>query len=170
MEIKTIVVGPLQTNCYLLIKDRDCLIVDPGAEGNKIKAAIGDKNLIGIIITHHHFDHLDALEAFSDIPVYDCHNLNEGDNQIGEFIFKVIHTFGHTDDSISIYFEENKLIFSGDFLFKGTVGRTDLETGCPEVMNDSITKIKAYDDNIVVYPGHGESSTIGEEKINNPFF
>ena len=61
-------------------------------------------------------------------------------------------------------------MITGDFLFKGTIGRCDLDGGNFSFMYDSIQKIKQYDDDIVIYPGHGESSTLGEEKKYNPYF
>jgi len=170
MELKTIVVGPLQTNCYLLIKNNECLIIDPGDNADKIKSEIKDYKLIGIIITHHHFDHTGALNNFPNIPIYDYHNLTESEHQIGSFIFYIIHTLGHSDDSISIYFKNEKLMFSGDFLFKETIGRTDFETGSMKKMKESILRIKNYDNEIMIYPGHGAASSLGHEKRYNPYF
>jgi len=170
MEVKTVVVGPLQTNCYLLIKDNKCLMIDPGDNADKIKSIIGNNKLIGIIITHDHFDHVDAVGDFLDIPVYNYQNLSVGKHVIDSFSFDVIHTLGHSDDSISIYFKDSKLMFTGDFLFEGTIGRTDLETGSMDKMLGSISLIKEYDDDIIIYPGHGPSTTLGHEKRYNPYF
>jgi len=171
MKIKQIVVGPLQTNCYLLIKNQECLIIDPGDEANKILKSIGNNKIIGIIITHHHFDHVEALNNLpSDIPILDVNNLEEGENTIRDFKFEVIHTFGHSDDSITIYFKEEKLMFTGDFIFKESIGRTDLETGNDLMMKKSIANIKKYPDDIVIFPGHGDKTTLGYEKLYNHYF
>jgi len=170
MEIKTIVVGPIETNCYLLTKNNNCVIIDPGDEANKIKHFIGNNKLIGIIITHHHYDHVDALTDFNDIPIYDYHNLNEGSNNMDNFKFDIIHTLGHSDDSITIYFKDDKVMFTGDFLFNQTIGRTDLPGGSREMMLNSIEMIKEYDNEIIIYPGHGESTILGHEKRYNPYF
>lgn len=171
MNIKRIIVGELETNCYIVEKDDECIIIDPGAESLKIDRSI-DKKLIGIIITHHHYDHIGALEYFKekyDVPVYDYSNLNEGKNKIGKFVFEVVYTMGHSSDSIVIYFKEENIMFVGDFIFYHTVGRTDLPTGDYNQMKKSIEKIKNYD-NIDIYPGHGRTTTLKEEKENNIYF
>lgn len=171
MNIKTVIVGHLQTNCYILENDDDCIIVDPGAEPLKIEQEI-TKKLVGIIITHHHDDHIGALNYFQDkydIPVYDYNNLKEGNNNIGNFEFDIIRNPGHTSDSVSIYFKEDKNLFSGDFIFYHTIGRTDLPTGNYNEMKKSIEKIKEYDI-INIYPGHGRTTTLKEEIENNIYF
>lgn len=172
MNIKTIKVGCLNTNCYILEKDNKCLVIDPGDEIDKILANI-KYEVVGILLTHRHFDHVGALSdlvKYSNATVYDYDNLKEGINIIEPFTFLVIYTPGHTKDSISFYFKEDKVMFTGDFLFHGDTGRTDLLTGSDEDMRESIDKIKKYDDNIKIYPGHEESSTLGEEKKNNISF
>jgi len=83
---------------------------------------------------------------------------------------KVLHTPGHTNASVTFYFEKDNIMFVGDFIFKETIGRTDLETGNMSVMQESLNMIKQYNDNITLYPGHGESTTLGYEKINNIYF
>ncbi len=171
MEIKTIVVGPLGTNCYILIQEGQCLIIDPGEESQKIKAAVDGNQVVGIVITHYHFDHIGALESlksFYQVPVFDHHNLKEGSNTIEHFIFEMIETPGHKEDSISLLFSNH--MFVGDFIFQNSIGRTDLEGGDFSEMNKSIEKIKTYSDDIIIYPGHGPKTTLGEEKRNNMFF
>ena len=123
MEVKKVVVGSLQTNCYLLINDDKCLIVDPGDEAEKIKEEISNKTVVGILITHHHFDHVGALnilKEFYQTKVYDYHNLKEGNYNIENFSFEVIYTLGHTDDSVTYYFKDYNIMFVGDFIFKGS--------------------------------------------------
>lgn len=172
MKVENLIVGPLATNCYLLIIGNDLLIIDPGADKDKIIKAIGNKNCLGILLTHRHFDHIGALNDIKDfynISVYDKGNLKEKAYQIGPFNFKVIFTPGHTDDSISFYFNEECLLFSGDFIFKGSIGRTDLG-GSMTVMKDSINKIKKYNHDVIIKPGHGDDTCLGDEISNNPFF
>lgn len=173
MEIKNVIVGALETNCYIIVNDqKECLIIDPGDEADLIKKVIGENTVKGILITHHHFDHVGALEelkTFYQVTVFDYHNLKEGMNRIGNFTFEMIQTPGHKEDSISFLFEENKM-FVGDFIFKGSIGRTDLPGGNFEVMKQSIEKIKKYPEKIKLYPGHGPSTTLEEEKQNNMFF
>ena len=86
---------------------------------------------------------------------------------LGNEILKFIETPGHTRGSMCI-FTDNKL-FSGDTLFQGSIGRTDLPTGSFDMMNTSLKKLSKLDDIIEVYPGHGQPTTIGIEKRTNPF-
>lgn len=94
--------------------------------------------------------------------------LEDGDEiSLGENSFKIIHTPGHTMGSICILYEDS--LFSGDTLFKETVGRTDLPNANPSEMQKSIKKLMNLNDNIKVFPGHGDSSKMGHEKMYNPF-
>ena len=160
MKIDRVIVVYLKTNCYIISNDNECLVIDPGDEYDKIKEVIGNKRVIGTIVTHHHFDHVGALKYFDNI--YDKSNLIEGMNKIGKFNFEVIYTPGHTFDSICIYFKENKVMFVGDFIFKDGIGRTDLG-GNNIDMNYSVLKISKYNQDIIIYPGHGDSSILGIE-------
>lgn len=173
MNIKSIKVGPLQCNCYLLDNGKEALLVDPGDEYDKIKKFIEGYNIIAIILTHGHFDHVGCVAPLTkqlNIPVYDSSNLKEGLNQISTFHFQVIETFGHTMDSITYYFKEDKIMLTGDFLFYNTIGRCDLEGSNEQKMLNSIEKIKKYPDDIIIYPGHGKATTLGREKEYNPYF
>lgn len=173
MKIECIKVGYLRCNCYLVSKGDCCLLIDPGDDLELILKFIDKKNVVGILVTHSHFDHVASV---SDLvleygyPVYDLNNLCEGVNNISEFSFEVIKTFGHTMDSICFYFRDEKVMFTGDFLFNGTIGRCDLVESDYGVMLESIEKIKGYDDDIVIYPGHGKKTVLGDEKVNNPYF
>ncbi len=169
INIKRIVVGFLEENCYIVEKDDKCIIIDPGDESNKIIKNIKLKP-IAILITHRHFDHIGALEEISNkynIPIYEYANVKEGLLSISDFNIEVIYTPGHTDDSVTYYFRDEDIMFTGDFLFKGNIGRTDLKTGNFEKMQKSIRKIKQYCDIIKVYPGHNDNTTIGYEKVCN---
>ena len=107
---------------------------------------------------------------FGILDSFDKDNLKEGKFDIDAFHFEVIYTPGHTSDSVTYYFKDDKVMFTGDFVFKDSIGRCDLPTGDFRVMLNSIEKIKKYDDDIVIYPGHGEKSTLGYEKTNNEYF
>ena len=170
MKIEKIEVGYLNTNCYIVSIDNQVLVIDPGDEYKKIEKLINNREVVGVIVTHYHHDHIGALKSFKSNLIFDKHNLQEEINKIGPFTFEVIYTPGHREDAITIYFKENKVMFVGDFIFKGTIGRTDLETGSMVDMEKSITKIKKYDDDIILYPGHGETTTLGNEKRLNPYF
>lgn len=172
MKVKRIVVGYYETNCYLIIKDNDSLIVDPGDEYNTIKNELGNLNLQGILVTHRHDDHIGALDklvAEYKVVVYDKKR-SEGNYSVHPFNFSIIENKGHSDDSISFYFKDENIMFTGDFLFKGTIGRTDLKTGSSKDMVISLINIKKYNPNTIIYPGHGEESTLGYEFENNMFF
>ncbi len=163
MKIDKIKVGFLRTNCYILSINNKCLVIDPGDEYNKIKEIIGDKEVVGVIITHHHFDHVGALKYFNKDLILDRNNLEEKEYNIDNFKFEVIYTPGHKDDLITIYFKKEKIMFTGDFIFKGTIGRTDLPDSSPEDMVHSLNKMKKYDKDIKIYPGHGHSTYLIDE-------
>lgn len=168
INIKKIPVGYLQANCYILEFNNQNIIIDPGSEFDKIKANIKG-NVCAILVTHRHFDHIGALADLKNeyhCPIYDFNNLKEQKYEINNFKFKVVYTPGHTDDSVSYYFYDENIMFTGDFLFKETIGRTDLETGNMDKMLNSLNKILKYND-IKIYPGHGDITTLDYEKNNN---
>ena len=183
MKIEKIVVGSYEENCYLVIKGKEAIVIDPGDEFSKIDTKIKNLgvNVVGILITHAHFDHVGALEDMVNkysVPLYYNNinseiiydklvNIEETEYDISDFKFRVINTPGHRNDSVTYYFYDDNTMFTGDFLFKGTIGRTDLEYASYDEMKNSIEKIKNYDDNIVIYPGHGEESSLKWEKENN---
>lgn len=173
MKIETIITGTLEENCYVLIKDNTCLVIDPGADYLKIKGAIGENKVLAVLITHSHFDHVGALRNFltkKSVKILKKSNTLEQYYSIGSFDFKCIYTPGHSSDSVTYYFEEINSMFVGDFIFKNTIGRCDLPTGSMSDMQNSIEKIKKYDDSIIIYNGHGESTLLKIEKENNPYF
>ena len=172
MKIKTVKVGYLETNCYIVSDDSSCLIIDPGDEVDKIINEIGNLKPVGIIITHYHFDHIGALKKLVDkynLKIID-YKLEEKEYKIDNFKFKIIHTKGHDNTCITIYFEKEKIMFVGDFIFKDTIGRIDLENSNELDMFESITKIKKYPNDMILYPGHGEITNLGYEKENNIYF
>ena len=183
MEIEKRVVGVYQENCYLIKKGDNGLIVDPGDDIETILDMIGDTIIEGILITNAHFDHIGALKELEDklhVPIY-YHNINgelnykelvdikEDIYKTNSFTFKVIYTPGHRNDSVTFYFYEYDIMFTGDFLFYLSIGRTDMEYADKYEMINSIKLIKEYSDNINIYPGHGTSSTLGFEKKYNDY-
>ena len=173
MDIKCVVTGYLDENCYLIIKNNTCLVVDPGDDFNKIKDQIGDNKVLGVLITHSHVDHIGALRNFltkRNIKIFKRSNLEDNkEYSIGDFKFKSLLTPGHSKDSVTFYFEEEKVMFIGDFIFKESIGRCDLPGGNEQEMQDSIKKIIEYPDDIELYPGHYEKTTLGYEKENNQY-
>lgn len=170
MKVESVVVGDLETNCYILSKDNHVLVIDPGDDYDRIKEVIKNRDIDGVLITHSHFDHVGALYNFDENIVYDFYNLDEGIHTIGNFNFEALTTPGHKSDSISFYFSEIDSIFVGDFIFYESVGRTDMETGNIEEMFDSIRKTSKYSDSTKIYPGHGRNTTFEHERKNNMYF
>lgn len=174
MNIKVVVVGELQTNCYILEKGDSVLVIDPGSEPEIIAQNIpSNKRVVGIITTHSHDDHTGA--SLPLINRYVCNlfngnNLSTGKRVIENFQFEVIETPGHMDDSITIYFPEDKVMFCGDFIFKGGIGRTDMPGASPFDMKLSLKKILEYPDDVTIFPGHYEATVLGNEKKNIEYF
>lgn len=172
MEVIKVVTGVLDENCYVLRQDDSCLVVDPGDDYTKIKEAIGEHKVLGVLLTHSHFDHIGALRNFltkRSVKIFKKSNVLEQGYQLGPFAFTVLFTPGHSKDSITFYFQEENLMFVGDFIFKNSIGRCDLPGGDEKEMQQSISKIKVYDKGIVLYPGHNESTSLGEELNTNPY-
>ncbi|MCM8829617.1 MAG: MBL fold metallo-hydrolase [Candidatus Omnitrophica bacterium] len=195
MIIEKIVVGEFQTNCYIVgcEKTGKGFIIDPGDEYEKIKEVIKEVGIEPsfIVNTHGHMDHIKDDEKFG-LPVYihsqdvEClkapeRNLSqlfglsltvnvqsfiveEGDTlRAGNLSFQIIHTPGHTPGSICLKYEN--ILFTGDTLFCGGYGRTDLPGGSEEALFKSITtKLLVLPGDTLIYPGHGPSSTIGQER------
>ena len=169
LNIICIVNGDLEENCYIIHNKSYAMIIDPGSEANKIINKIGNLDVIGILITHYHYDHIGALDDIKNkyngakIFDYTSHNYNE----LECFKFKKINNFGHTMDSCSFLFENENIMFTGDFVFYRTIGNYDIEN--EEEMLKSLKNFIKLNDNIIIYPGHGPSSNIGYEKRNNYF-
>lgn len=204
MEIKSMSLGPLGTNCYIIYNEADAIIIDPGGNEEVVVTFLKDKSCTpkAILLTHAHFDHIGAVDYLREkynIDVYLHQNekewlsdpslngsilftqnpisinppekeLSEGPMQIESFSFNVLFTPGHSPGSVCFVFEDPGFVIGGDVLFKQGVGRTDLPGGSMEVLKESISK-KLYilNDAMVVYPGHGPATTIGDEKRINPF-
>lgn len=168
MQIKKVETGYLKENCYVISIDDACLVIDPGDDFDKIKNIIGNKKVLAVLITHYHFDHIGALnDVVKEYNPIVIDYKNDKDQIIGPFKFEIIDTKGHKEDSVSYYFKKDKIMFVGDFLFKKAIGRCDLKGGNVNDMIKSIEKIKKYDKDIVIYPGHGSSTTLERELNEN---
>jgi hydroxyacylglutathione hydrolase len=202
--LQTLVVGPLETNCYIAgdEKSKDAVVIDPGGDFEEIEQALRRLSLKAkyIVLTHGHFDHTGALAKlkkatgaevlihsadanmlsssgraqpfFLETGTETCpadRTLTDGDKvKFGRYELEVLHTPGHTPGGISLAVD--KMIFVGDTLFCGSIGRTDLPGGSYEQLMHSIrSKLLSKPDEYLVYPGHGPSSSIGEERESNPF-
>jgi glyoxylase-like metal-dependent hydrolase (beta-lactamase superfamily II) len=187
--LRKLVVGYYQANCYILGDERtgEGLVIDPGDEAVRIVKVISKLRLKirYILITHGHFDHTGAASELRRITGSSLmiHSLDTGslnvkpdgyleDGQeipLGTFNIQVIHTPGHSPGGVCFY--APGAVFTGDTLFAGSVGRTDFPGGDHNLLvRGVIQKIFPLGDDIRVYPGHGPNSTIGRERLNNPFF
>lgn len=170
MKVESLEVGPLKENTYILSIEDKVIVIDPGDEFDKINKLINKRKVLAILITHKHFDHIGALKYFKDIKTYSYESLKEQEYVIDKFKFNVIFNPGHSSDSVSYYFKEYNYLFCGDFIFYHSIGRCDLPTGNIDQMNQSINKIKHLPNNTIIYPGHGISTTLQEEKEHNYYF
>ncbi|MBR4178534.1 MAG: MBL fold metallo-hydrolase [Bacilli bacterium] len=169
LNVLCVVNGYLMENCYIIHNNKYALIVDPGSESNRIINEIEKNKLkvVGILITHYHFDHIGALDELEN--KYKCVVVDYRNkvNKIKCFEYEVIENYGHTMDSVSYLFKENKMLFCGDFVFKDTIG--DYDDINEDYMFESLERFKALDKDIIVYPGHGVSTTVGYEIKHNPY-
>lgn len=192
MEMLTVCVGAYRTNCYMLWEKDKIVLIDPGDEPEQIWEQVlrTGKKVAAVLLTHGHFDHVGgvgyiAREAgcpvyihaaelqlpshHTDGPIYYTHTYDEGDVlEIAGITFQVLHTPGHTPGSVCLLCEDWML--SGDTLFAGTCGRTDLPPyGNPAQMRRSLTRLGGLEGNYKVFPGHGHSTTLEEERRSNPY-
>ncbi len=187
MIIEKLVVGPLFTNCYILAagKGSEAVIIDPGAEANRILKTLREFEfkLRFILLTHSHFDHIGAVQEVAQathakiclyqdgesIPFIPDIFLKESkDILIDGLTLEIIYTPGHSQDSVSLYFPGH--LFTGDLLFAGSVGRTDLAGGSMKDLISSLKeKILSLPDDTLIFPGHGPETKLGLEKKSNYF-
>ena len=192
-ELVTMPLGAYQTNCYLLYRPerQDCIVIDPGYEPETVLSQVKrlGKTIAAILLTHGHFDHVGAvrdLAAETGCPVY-IHEAElsmppqmtagrlyytnlytEGDIvSLAGLTIRVYHTPGHTPGSVCL--ETEGLLFTGDTLFAGSCGRTDLPGGSWPTILASLGRLRGFDGTLQVLPGHGESSLLSQEARHNPF-
>ena len=193
MEITVLTLGGYMTNCYILRQEASskCLIIDPGYEAGRILSVLQQKQLEpeAILLTHGHFDHVGAVQdlaAETDCDVY----IAEADLSLPPMItngklyythtypasgtlnlaglaVRVLPTPGHTPGSVCLLVEDT--MFSGDTLFQGSCGRTDLPGGSWEQIADSLKTLAALPGDYRVLPGHGGETTLDRERQSNPY-
>lgn len=204
MNVITLVVGMVGTNCYLVYDEetKRAAVVDPGDRADQIMEACSVRGLKpeAILLTHGHFDHIMAvpqLKAAWNVPVYAAEKeaellkdraLNmsggyntkplslEADVSVKEgdvisaagFEWTVLETPGHTSGSCCYYIEKEQMVFTGDTMFRLSYGRTDLPTGSMPDIARSVKRLLTLPEEVIVYPGHMDSSSIGHERIYNP--
>ena len=171
MKIKRFVCNAFQENCYVVSDGSRCVIIDPGfADGEQdgLYSYLEAERLRpeAILLTHSHWDHTLGVAALVErfgIPV----KAKTGGDIFG---FKVIETPGHTPDSVCYYNEVEHVLFTGDTIFAGSIGRTDLPGGDYDAEIRSIMeKLIFLPGETDIYPGHGSQSTIARERMENPF-
>ncbi|ACP38968.1 MBL fold metallo-hydrolase [Saccharolobus islandicus] len=202
MIVKNFITGPLATNSYLIIAEKEGVVIDAGGDMSELIQAVRKEKITirYIIATHGHFDHIMGVnqlkrefpsslflvnekdlgllkrasgmaQSFLNLSISDVVKpdgfVKESDEiELGREKLKIIETPGHTMGSICVL--ANGYIFTGDTLFYGTVGRTDLG-GSEKLLRESLEKLKKLPDEIIVYPGHGPFTVLGYEKVKNPF-
>ena len=192
LKIHTLTLGMYQTNTYIIHEEnsKSCCVIDPGYQANTILKKLDDLGLTldAILLTHGHFDHVGAvkdLAADTDCRVFLCaddtqlppmftagklyytDSYTEGSIlNIAGLCIHVLHTPGHTPGSVCLLVDDT--LFSGDTLFAGSCGRTDIG-GNWATIQKSLRRLANMEADFKVFPGHGESTTLAEEKKYNPY-
>ena len=195
MDIHSLMVEPIGTNCYIVSEGELCAVVDPGGSFPRIIAKLEALGCTpaAILLTHSHYDHTGAVaelqEKYPDIPVYrselddygsdarmeelyppleNTKNCEDGDFiQVGPLEFEVIATPGHTHGGVTFRCGDD--LFVGDTLFAGSCGRVDMPGGDADAMLSSLRRLGQLPEECRVWPGHMEPTTIGKELHNNPY-
>ncbi len=204
MKYIKVINGFISNNTYLLYNDNlECLLIDPSLDCELIDRKIIDNNLkvVGILLTHAHYDHIFSVDYFASkysVDVYCDENavnyikdptLNlsaispnssekvvvktpaiaaKSNFKIKDFDITTMKTYGHSRACITYFIDE--FAFTGDFIFCGTIGRTDFFDSSMELMIKNINEFSKLDKNYFVLPGHGSETTLEEERKNNKFF
>lgn len=202
LQVECLTVGPLAENTYLIYNDEgNALIIDPGAEADRIRKKIEELHLTpqAILVTHTHHDHIGAVaelrelynvetyvheieadtfqESLTDASVtndpadvlWTAEDMGK-ESIIGDFDMKIVFVPGHSPGHVAFIFPEEGFAVTGDTVFQGSIGRTDLPGGSfRDLMDGIVHQLLTLPDKTILYPGHGKSTTVGDEKDHNPF-
>ena len=193
LKVHALALGDYQTNCYIIHDEHSntCCIIDPGYDADTIADKLSSLRLTpeAILLTHGHFDHVGAVRDLAaeyqcDVyihpedlsmppmmtagPLYYTKTFTEGTHlNLAGLEISVLHTPGHTPGSVCLLTENT--LFSGDTLFQRSCGRTDLPGGSWAAITKSLHRLSALEGNYWVFPGHGGSTTLRDEKKYNPY-
>ena len=180
-EVHQIVVGPMDNNVYILRCRRsgDAMLIDAANEHEALLEICQRMGVNQVVETHGHWDHIQAVPAVRDagisvavtsadagmLPSYDLILEDEESIRVGDLRVKTLTTPGHTPGSICFDVEGTNLLFTGDTLFPGGPGNTSFEGGDFATIIESIERriFAKFDPDTLVLPGHGASTTVGEE-------
>lgn len=191
MDVQTFTLTQYQSNCYVVTSNGQSLVIDPGAPDAEIVEAVADTDVVAVLNTHAHPDHIGGnpeLKAQLDVPLL-LHKadrawwrtllgdevspdrfIEEGETiDVGDVSLEVMHTPGHCPGQVILLDRDERVIFSGDLIFAGAIGRTDFPGGSDEQMRDSLHRLDRLDGDWAIYPGHGPVTTLEEERQSNPF-
>lgn len=202
-EIERFVLGPIDTNCYLVSSQTSqCIVIDPSSGCGDVldRISSSELSLQAVVLTHGHFDHIMGIteirERYPEVPVFvhpderpllerpefngstligaqftftqKTEDLTEGNHSFGDMQCTVLHIPGHSPGGCAVVLGES--CFSGDALFAGSIGRTDFPGGDHDTLISSIKrKLLTLPDETVIFPGHGNRTTVAREKRRNPF-
>ena len=193
LKVHAMALGAYQTNCYIIHDDtsKTCCVIDPGYESDTILDKVDSLNLTveAVLLTHGHFDHVGAVKdlvsevdcpvylhpeelnmpaMFTSGKLYYTHTYAEGTKlHLAGLDITVLHTPGHTPGSVCLLIGDT--LISGDTLFAGSCGRTDLPGGDWNTIRASLKRLASIEANLWVLPGHGPTSQLRDEKKYNPY-
>jgi len=183
LELRQLEVGPWPMNTYALVcpVTRASVLFDPGADPDRLSGMLSDSEPVAILLTHSHYDHVDALEEMKarlNVPVM-CHggphvddielaaerHLDTGDLvEVGRFSLQVYHAPGHTEDQICFYLVDDQRAIVGDTIFEGGPGKTWSPEGFETTQRTLRDVVLSWPDETICYPGHGPSFRLGDKR------